>query len=445
MKLSIIIVSVITLVVVLGAVTLGSILTTQSVKRMKKTVSNKTIEMAVTAAQLIDGDLVDGVEESDKGTPKYDQAYDIMKAFRVSNEGTSGELAFIYGCRKVDEEHYIFLMDPSNDPANFGEELEKTEALASASNGVAAFDEEPYTDRWGTFYSAYAPVFSQTTGKVTMIVGIDVWADWYHKAVWDNSTSIIITTVVVSALGVALGLTVSFVLRKKMNDLLDDVVSLEEDVQRLSDALRYPGAEQNKAVFDKSAGGDTAVLRSLIKEAREEVQSYIAYAQKQAYIDVLCQIGNRTAYFQTVSTLENRDYSVIIIDINGLKLINDEFGHQNGDDAIIQVSKAATKAFGVENCFRIGGDEFVVILNAKDKAFIEKGLALIDKELKEVSKKTVYDVSVSYGYSSFDWTSDQKYSDVFVRADDAMYLQKEKYYEKIEKEQGSARKRRRFS
>ena len=58
MKLSIIIVSVITLVVVLGAVTLGSILTTQSVKRMKKTVSNKTIEMAVTAAQLIDGDLV---------------------------------------------------------------------------------------------------------------------------------------------------------------------------------------------------------------------------------------------------------------------------------------------------------------------------------------------------------------------------------------------------
>ena len=186
LKLSTAIILFISAFTILISAILGTVLTLHSVDKMKKMVSSKAIEFAVTAAALLDGDSLKGIQASDIGSEAYNAAYNTLKAFVNSNEETSGELAYVYLCRHISGDEYEFTIDPSSDPAEFGESLEKTAALESAANGVAKFDSESYTDRWGTFYSAYAPVFDSTKTEVTMIVGIDVWADWYNNTVYSN-------------------------------------------------------------------------------------------------------------------------------------------------------------------------------------------------------------------------------------------------------------------
>jgi len=425
---------------------LGGVLTSRTVSHMKNTISSKTIEMAVTAASLIDGDLVKDVEESDKGTPKYDDAFNVMKSFKTANEGVNGELAYIYGARKEDEDKYIFLMDPSEDPAEFGEELEWTYALGEAWNGRAEFDQEPFEDRWGKFYSAYAPVFSQTTGEVTMVVGIDVWADWYDSMIWENAIYIIVVTASTAAVGIALGLIINATIRRRMNAILNDVILLEEDVQQLAESIRLQNEEiSNKSLKNEidTKTGDTALLRSLVEETREEVKEYIEYAHRLANYDALCHIGNRTSYFNRINHLST-DYTVFVVDINGLKEINDQYGHNNGDEAIIYVAKVLSTIFGTEDCFRIGGDEFVVLTTLKSKEEIEILSKQIDDDLETINRTTKYDLSVSKGAASFDENIDKDFHDVFGRADGIMYFNKKKFYELRKKTAGYDRRKKRL-
>ena len=71
-------------------------------------------------------------------------------------------------------------MDPSlNEPAEFGEEIVVTDALIKASKGISAVDEKPYTDRWGTFYSAFSPIYN-SSGVIVGIVGVDFTTEWYE-------------------------------------------------------------------------------------------------------------------------------------------------------------------------------------------------------------------------------------------------------------------------
>lgn len=62
---------------------------------------------------------------------------------------------------------------------------------------------------------------------------------------------------------------------------------------------------------------------------------------------------------------------LIVADVNGMKLVNDNEGHGAGDCLIIETAHALANEFGVECVFRTGGDEFLVVLQDFDKAEIE--------------------------------------------------------------------------
>ena len=119
-----------------------------------------------------------------------------------------------------------------------------------------------------------------------------------------------------------------------------------------------------------------------------------------------------------------------MFDLHSLKQINDTLGHQCGDAAIIKLSKIICKLFSHSKVFRIGGDEFVAILQNEDyrnaKTIIEKFRKLMDKNVNDTSLPKEERISAPVGYASYDPNIDKTYSDVFNRADSDMYQEKNK-------------------
>ena len=413
---------------------LGTILSIQSIHMQKEMVRNKTIEMAMTAAELIDGESLIGLEEDDKGTPAYDNAYNILDAFRTTNQGTSGELAFIYLCRYIGDDRFIFTIDPSDDAAPWGMDLEWTKALDSARKGVAAFDEEPYTDSWGTFYSAYAPIWNNAKDQVVMIVGVDVWADWFESNIWSSATSIIIVTVIAAVTGILIGFFITVGIRKRFDLLSNELSGLQGDVTTLISEIKEPiDTTLDESEQEDSDDDQVAKLRNTIRVTQKEIKEYIIYTKKQAYIDGLTHVNNRTAYVERIKQIDlNKPFTVAIFDINGLKWINDNYGHETGDKAISEIGMILKQSFDEKSIYRIGGDEFVIILDGIDQEKMINGCQKVVENLSIYNQKNnmPIDFTISKGVAYFDKNIDKNYASTFNRADQEMYKDKQEFYDK---------------
>ena len=123
------------------------------------------------------------------------------------------------------------------------------------------------------------------------------------------------------------------------------------------------------------------------------------------------------------------DFTVFVFDINGLKTVNDTMGHDAGDELIIGAASCIKKTVGdAFRCYRIGGDEFVVVANMeKDKA--EEILVLLDEETKRWSmKKSSLSLSIAPGYACAKDYQGLSAEELNKKADQAMYASKASYY-----------------
>ena len=153
-----------------------------------------------------------------------------------------------------------------------------------------------------------------------------------------------------------------------------------------------------------------------------------------AYVDSLTNVKNKTAYDDTVGYIDEQiksgtaEFAVIMCDLNYLKIINDNLGHQAGDDVLRKASRLLCKAFPLSTVFRIGGDEFVVIPSVVEYARMDEMLGtlkeLLDQENEE--HENVLDrVSFAVGSAVYDKETDHSFKDVFERADKKMYEAKQ--------------------
>ena len=119
---------------------------------------------------------------------------------------------------------------------------------------------------------------------------------------------------------------------------------------------------------------------------------------------------------------DQENFAVIVCDVNGLKYVNDTFGHKAGDEYIKSASKMICDNFKHSPVYRIGGDEFVVI--AKDQDYNNR-VELVE-QFNELSKKHIAtnEVVVSAGLAEYDPQKDKVMHDVFERADALMYKKK---------------------
>ena len=414
----------------------------RSIVTLREQINVRMLDIANSAASLLDGDIMAKLQKEDVDTPEYQSSLAILSHFRDQIA-----LDFIYGIRDMGNNTFTFTIDPEPvTPGEFGTPVATTEALIAASKGIPSVDQEPYQDAWGSFYSAYSPIFD-SKGKVAGIIGVDFNAKWYEEQI-ARQIRMIVFACVLSIIGGG-GIVFLFtrrtrkqfqILNKEMGKMTDEIEELAEELSLTTgfqavDAERYMNPGKFKAA-------DTSTLLQEIydrlRSVREELREYIEKAHIMAYTDILTGMGNRNAYFEVKEKLNkkiskgNVTFAVAIFDINGLKNANDDYGHETGDLMIVSVAEILKQFFKKGTLFRIGGDEFVAIVENTSN---EQMSIILDKISAEIDSKIIVKnelhipLAISKGFSVYT-PEDKEVKIVVQRADAQMYQDKTEYYKK---------------
>lgn len=152
---------------------------------------------------------------------------------------------------------------------------------------------------------------------------------------------------------------------------------------------------------------------------------------KRLFMDHLTGCQNRLAYEMKLDDLENNynnSIAIIYMDLNKFKMINDTFGHDNGDLLLRIFAQSLQEIFGkLGNVYRIGGDEFVCIMINHTEADILTAEAYLNDLLKEKSDNLPFDyrISVSYGYAIREAGCHDALHIILEQADKSMYEYKQ--------------------
>lgn len=155
---------------------------------------------------------------------------------------------------------------------------------------------------------------------------------------------------------------------------------------------------------------------------------------KLAYSDGLTGLGNRTAYLEQLDEYVNpesniKSLGIIYLDVNNLKTVNDNQGHEMGDNLIQIASHIISDSFGhYGKAYRIGGDEFCVFItgiNIEEK--YKKGLLVFNELITEanLAKWYPYPIQIAHGFSICQEFTRDKIDEAIAIADSEMYHNKQ--------------------
>ncbi|MEI8216068.1 MAG: HD domain-containing phosphohydrolase [Eubacteriales bacterium] len=158
-------------------------------------------------------------------------------------------------------------------------------------------------------------------------------------------------------------------------------------------------------------------------DARKKTEAEILYL---SYHDQLTGLYNRRFYeeeLRRLDTVRNLPITLAIGDVNGLKLINDSFGHPIGDELLIKVAKVIKRACRADDIVaRLGGDEFVIILPDTTAAETDKVILRI-KEFAKDEKIGAIDVSISFGFETKS-AVEEDIQEIFSKTENNLYRKK---------------------
>ena len=399
---------------------LACVLINDSRLAIREQIESRMLDVANTAAAMLNGDELRVLKAGDQDTPAYKNALDILTRFEQNID-----LAYIYCVRAMPDGSFIFTIDPDPEsPGSFGDHIATTEALVGASLGTPGVDREAYVDQWGRFYSAYSPVFD-SAGQVSGIVAVDFTADCYDNQL-SNQIRITLRISGLSMIAAALMITLIIIrYRRRFSRLFQEMNLVSDGIETLVREVSPGAVFASQAEEEKGSSDEIDLLGGKVHALQERLSEEIALVRSRAYIDSLTGLGNRAAYDEHVHRLNDAicdgtgAFAIAVFDLNGLKDINDRFGHERGDEVIRAAAHALQEGFA-EGCpYRIGGDEFIVIL--------EGGFGDMPERMERLHGDRD-GFSLSAGFAAFDPKSDTDYHTVFNRADMLMYDDKRKYY-----------------
>ena len=204
---------------------------------------------------------------------------------------------------------------------------------------------------------------------------------------------------------------------------------------QLTDAANQAdkGNYEYELTYDKD--DELGRLTNTFKRMSQHMKDHISDLSKQVFVDALTHVKNKGAFSSYIENLQqqmNKDrekliFAIGIFDCNDLKSINDQFGHSSGDTYIKTASRTICRTFQHSPVFRIGGDEFSVILENEDYQNREELAGLFDRYCAEVNESTSNrweQVHVAMGIAAYDPDIDTSVNDVIHRADKIMYENK---------------------
>ena len=168
---------------------------------------------------------------------------------------------------------------------------------------------------------------------------------------------------------------------------------------------------------------------SIMSRRALESELELGNVRDMANTDPLTGVKSKHAYIEKERSADaeiresgSEPFSIVVCDVNGLKYINDTFGHKAGDEYIRAASRLICELFGHSPVYRMGGDEFVVFLTGRDFENRYEILKTFHARVEENLRKD--DVVVSAGISDYDPEADKTVHAVFERADAQMYQRK---------------------
>jgi diguanylate cyclase (GGDEF)-like protein/PAS domain S-box-containing protein len=177
-------------------------------------------------------------------------------------------------------------------------------------------------------------------------------------------------------------------------------------------------------------------LRNALHEldvSNKEREKMITELKSLSLKDDLTGLYNRRGFYTIVSEYlkmakrESYPVFLLFIDLDGLKVINDNWGHHQGDKALKDLTHVISTTFRLSDVkARIGGDEFALYHVGKSDSDVKKALERFQKNLQDFNRENQapYKISVSYGISRWDPDKPTSLDTLLKEADEKMYIHK---------------------
>ncbi len=204
-------------------------------------------------------------------------------------------------------------------------------------------------------------------------------------------------------------------------------------LKAIDEAAKRIGNGDYDTLLVNSRDDEVGELAGNMNRTMVKMKDLVKKLEDQALEDKLTKVKNVTAYEQQEHEMNRHiaakdlAFSVLMLDVNGLKGINDRFGHAMGNELLRRTTKFICDRFKHSPVYRVGGDEFVIIALNED---YERRHALLEElhrccHRRDYSKARPWEqICFASGMSDYDPETDTSFQEIFLRADAAMYKNK---------------------
>ncbi len=234
----------------------------------------------------------------------------------------------------------------------------------------------------------------------------------------------LVRQIIISAILIFLSfIFLALILSNKMTRPLKELVVVAKEINN----------GKLQVTFPKETNDEVGLLTHALEKMVNHLKHHIDDLNSLAYHDSLTGVKNKTAYDDAIEKLDaiegDKEYGIIVLDANNLKKINDNYGHERGNIYLQNACRLTCRIFKGSPVFRIGGDEFVVILQGDDYDNCYKLMRDFDVEAEKINSETINEwekINIAKGLVKYDPRTDENAESVFKRADARMYVTKQK-------------------
>ena len=435
--------------------------------------------LSVLTYRTYNRSLYDAYEDRMRDIVEYVESHiDVDDLYECVQTGVESDkyqelMAFMDGIMEDYDIHYLYLVTPlSVDPPKMMNVLSADTAWGRANEPDGYYlgyvDEDDYDSAeiqryvnayckegivfykdfssWGYDYTA-AKTLRNSHGEAFTMLCVDIEVAQLED---DIRKFTVINVLLIVLLGVAF---IGFFLIWMTRNITDPISKLEKSVvsfARISHEQKDPEMLEYDAPdihTDNEVESLSNAVEQLSRDMKDYVQNILEVEDKVqdmksqvdrmdmvAYQDALTHVKNKAWYDKVKDRIDQEiitgraRFGIVMVDLNSLKKVNDTYGHEHGNDYIAGSCHIICVIFEHSPVFRIGGDEFVVLLENGDydhrHVLMQKMKEEFDKSSSDESREPWERYSASYGMTVFNDGEDISMDDVFKRADKLMYQHK---------------------